>query len=82
MTKQLNTTMYRTAYVLFILLGLYQLIGQNDYMSAASCFGIGLIFDPFDKNQAWSEKPLWQKGILITQLIIAFGLLAYGFFKA
>jgi hypothetical protein len=79
MTLSSNTSFYRLAYILFILLGLYQLIGHKDYLSAASSFGIALIFDPFNKDQKWGEKPVWQKSILILQLGLSFGLLIYNF---
>jgi hypothetical protein len=30
--------------------------------------GIGLAFDPFDINQPWNERPMWQKAWLIIHL--------------
>ncbi len=80
MTKRSEILMYRIGYALFIALGFYQLLLQKDYTSAASSFGIGLIFDPFDRNQKWQKKPNWQKTILLGQLGIALVLFLYGIF--
>lgn len=78
MTAKSELSFYRVGYALFILLGLYQLLSENDFTSAASSFGIGLIFDTFDRYQKWGEKPVWQRTILLFQLGFALMLLVYG----
>jgi hypothetical protein len=80
MTKHSEILIYRAGYILFIVLGIYQLLFQKDFTSAASSFGIGLIFDPFDRDQKWPEKPVWQKTVLLSQLALAMSLLVYGIF--
>jgi hypothetical protein len=30
--------------------------------------GIGLAFDPFDTEQKWTDRPTWQKSVLIIHL--------------
>ena len=64
-------------YVGFLLLGLFQAIFSRDYMQAAASLGIGLAFDPFDTEQNWGDRPLWQKGVLFINLALVatmFGL--------
>jgi hypothetical protein len=36
--------------------------------------GIALAFDPFNPEQAWAERPGWQKLALVTHLSIVLGL--------
>jgi hypothetical protein len=33
---------------------------------------LAFIFDPFDVKVKWSDRKNWQKGLLITHLIVAF----------
>lgn len=44
-------------------------------MQAAASLGIGLAFDPFNPEQKWSDRPTWQKMVLIVNLAIVFGLI-------
>lgn len=66
------------AYFGFILLGMYQAIFSSDYIQAASSLGIGLIFDPFDPEQKWKERPTWQKAVLICHLALVAALFGLG----
>jgi hypothetical protein len=52
----------------FLALGLYQALMNKDYIQAASSMGIGLAFDPFDTEQKWTDRPTWQKSVLIIHL--------------
>jgi hypothetical protein len=47
-------------------------------MQAASFLGIALAFDPFDVDQGWKQRPLWQKAILIFHLALVAGLFGLG----
>jgi hypothetical protein len=47
-------------------------------VQAASSFGIGLAFDPFDQEQKWNDRPTWQKAVLIIHLALVAGLFGYG----
>ena len=49
-------------------MGLYELWVKKSALEAATQLGIALIFDPFDQNQPWKERPQWQKAILIIHL--------------
>lgn len=55
-------------YVAFLLLGFYQAFFSKEYMESASSLGIGLAFDPFNTEESWNERPMWQKGVLIVHL--------------
>ena len=64
-------------YIGFVLLGLYELWVKKSALEAATQLGIALIFDPFDQNQPWKERPQWQKAILIIHLALMGGLFCY-----
>jgi hypothetical protein len=64
-------------YIGFVLLGLYELWVKKSALEAATQLGIALIFDPFDQNQPWKERPQWQKAILIIHLAFMGGLFGY-----
>jgi hypothetical protein len=62
-----NQTFNRVLYISFVLFGIYRIVfGQLG--EAAMMLGIGLAFDPFDINQPWNERPMWQKAWLIIHL--------------
>ena len=58
-------------------MGLYELWVKKSALEAATQLGIALIFDPFDQNQPWKERPQWQKAILIIHLALMGGLFGY-----
>jgi hypothetical protein len=64
-------------YIGFVVLGFYQAIANQDYIQAASSLVIGMAFDPFNPNQTWKERPLWQKAALIIHLGLCAAFLGY-----
>ena len=64
-------------YGISVLLAIYQIIQQN-YLEAASALGVGLVFDPFDPQQTWKERPVWKKTWLIVHLAIVAALFGLG----
>ena len=74
----MKTPLNKFAYAAFLLLGLYQALIRKDYMEAAACFGIGLVFDPFNTDQKWNDRPQWQKAVLITNLAIMGAMFGFG----
>ena len=60
-----------------MIFGLYELIGKHAVLDAATQFGIALAFDPFDQNQTWKDRPMWQKAVLIIHLAVVAGLFGY-----
>lgn len=76
--KDVTQGFYRIAYVLFILLAIYQVIVRKNFIDAATNLGIALIFDPFNIKVSWSDRPQWQRAWLIIHLAFAAALLGYG----
>lgn len=68
----------RTLYILFLLLSLYYVFFNGDFIQAASSLGIGVIFDPFDRKITWTERPIWQRVWLLVHLGLAAACLGYG----
>lgn len=65
-TEQNNKTAL-IGYIAFLLLGLYYLV-QKEYGEAASMMGIGLIFDPFNPSTPFSQRPFYQRLVLLGHL--------------
>lgn len=63
----------RPAYVAFLLAGIYFII-RKDFSQAASFWGIALVFDPFDIQTAFKDRPSWQQIWLIVHLAISLAL--------
>jgi hypothetical protein len=74
----MKTPFNKFLYIGFIIIGLYQALYKKDYMEAAASMGIGLAFDPFDTEQKWNDRPIWQKAVLIIHLAIVAALFGYG----
>lgn len=47
-------------------------------MQAAASMGIGLAFDPFNPEQKWNERPMWQKVVLILHLAMVAAMFGFG----
>jgi hypothetical protein len=67
-------------YAGFLIAGLYQAILLKNYMEAAASLGIGLAFDPFNTEQKWNDRPNWQKGTLIVNLLLVASMFGLGIF--
>lgn len=74
----MKTSFHKFLYLGFSLLGLFQAFFSKDYIQAASSLGIGFVFDPFDKEQKWNDRPTWQKVVLIIHLAFFAVLLGLG----
>ncbi len=74
----MKTPFNKFLYVGFLALGLYQALINKDYIQAASSMGIGLAFDPFDTEQKWTDRPTWQKAVLIIHLALVAGMFGLG----
>ena len=64
----------KVLYLLVIVFAIYQTFVKHSYFDAAATLGIALVFDPFNTQQPWNERPLWQKIWLFIHLA-AVGLL-------
>lgn len=70
----------RLAYGLYLVLVVYLFI-KGDYDWAVTNLGIALIFDPFDTEVAWANRPTYQKAWLIVHLVVTFAGFAYLIFR-
>jgi hypothetical protein len=68
----------RILYVGFVLLGIYQATISKDYMQAAASLGIAMAFDPFNQEQKWQDRPVWQKAVLIIHLALVAAMFGFG----
>jgi hypothetical protein len=73
----MKTSFNKYLYIGFVLFGLYELFVKHSALEAATRFGIALAFDPFDQDQPWKERPMWQKAVLIFHLAVVAGLFGY-----
>jgi len=74
----MNKSFSKILYLGFVLLGIYQSLLLNDYFQGAASMGIGLAFDPFNPEQKWNDRPLWQRLTLIIHLGIVAALFGLG----
>jgi ABC-type branched-subunit amino acid transport system permease subunit len=74
----MKTPLNKFFYVAFLGLGIYHALLLKDYMQAAASLGIGMAFDPFNVDQKWSERPNWQKIILITNMALVAAMFGFG----
>ncbi|MDX2003462.1 MAG: hypothetical protein SFW35_13590 [Chitinophagales bacterium] len=76
-TKVPDTKAYnfnKPGYAIFVLAGLVFMIASRDFNNGALFFSLALVFDPFDPNVPWKERPLYQKVWLIVHLLLAIAL--------
>ena len=74
----MKTPFNKYLYIGFVMLGFYQAIANHDFILAAASMGIGLAFDPFNPEQKWNDRPIWQKAVLIVHLALVAALLGFG----
>lgn len=74
----MKTPFNKLLYIGFVLIGCYQALVNKDYMQAAASLGISMAFDPFDHEQKWNDRPIWQRVILIIQIAIVAALFGFG----
>jgi hypothetical protein len=63
-----NTSIIRIAYLLFMMLGFYNL-GRRDWNNAGLYFVFSLVFDPFNQNIKWDDRPPYQRIWLYVQVV-------------
>jgi hypothetical protein len=74
--KDVTLPFNRWAYALFIILGIYQYVNYG-LSDALPSFGIALAFDPFNPQQKWNDRPLWQKIWLTTHALAVLTALVF-----
>ena len=66
MTNRFNVFFYLG----FITLGCYSILAKGNWSELASHWGIAFLFDPFKVNQPWGQRPLWQRVVLLVQVLV------------
>ena len=74
----MKTSFNKFLYIGFLALGIYQALIPKDYMQSAASMGIGLAFDPFNTEQKWNDRPVWQKAVLIVNLALVAMMFGFG----
>lgn len=74
----MNTKINKFLYIVFLLLGLFQAFFSKEYMQSSASLGIALVFDPFDQEQKWNDRPTWQKAILIIHIGLVTAMFGFG----
>jgi hypothetical protein len=72
----MKTSFNKYIYAFFVLVSIYYIV-QKDYGMAVVQLGIALVFDPFNPNQPWNERPIWQRGWLIFHLACVASLFGF-----
>lgn len=76
-TSKVRSIQYnRYAYIIFIMLVIYMLI-KGDIESATINLGVALIFDPFDSEVKWQDRPLYQRAWLTAHVCLTFAGFIY-----
>jgi len=74
----MKTSFNKFLYIGFLALGVYQALIPKDYMQSAASMGIGLAFDPFNTEQKWNDRPVWQKAVLLVNLALVAMMFGFG----
>lgn len=69
----MKTKFNRVIYLFFVVVGVVSLVMQ-EYLTTVSLLGIAILFDPFDADQSWREKPFWQKAVFSVQGLMVVGI--------
>jgi len=63
----------RILYLSFIIIGIFSWV-MDEFLTTAGLFGLAILFDPFDINQTWRDKPYWQKAVFVGQGMLVIGM--------
>jgi len=50
---------------------------KKQFSEAVIYLGVALAFDPFNQNQTWKQRPVWQRAVLILHLALVAALFGY-----
>lgn len=70
-------TFNKFIYGAFVLLTAYYVVFSKDFSNAVATLGIALAFDPFNQEQPWNERPMWQRAWLIIHLACVAALFGF-----
>lgn len=64
----------KPAYVVFVLAAIFFMV-RKDISQAVIFWSLALVFDPFDINQSFNKRPLYQRIWLMVHVAISFVLI-------
>jgi hypothetical protein len=70
-TKDWSKSFNKILYTGFLLIAVFYLVFSKNIPEAVASLGIALIFDPFNPEQPWAQRPLYQRVWLIVHVGIA-----------
>lgn len=73
-TKPAAKNVNKPAYIIFVALGLFYAY-KRDAANACIFWNLAVVFDPFDINKPFQQRPLYQRIWLFAHVIIGFTLL-------
>jgi hypothetical protein len=76
----MNHAFTRSIHILFFILSIAFAIRQQ-FDQGLIYGGIALAFDPFNANEKWSDRPIWQRCILLSELFFVLLCLVLTFLK-
>lgn len=68
----------KVGYALFVILAIYHLLINKNVIDCATNLGIALIFNPFNHQVSWNNRPKWQRTWLIVHVLIVITVLVFG----
>jgi hypothetical protein len=68
--KDWSKSFNKILYAGFLLIALFYLLFSKNIPEAITSLGIALIFDPFNPQQPWAQRPLYQRVWLIVHVSI------------
>ena len=73
-TKPAEKNWNKPAYIIFVALGIFYAY-KKDATNACIFWNLAVVFDPFNINQPFQKRPLYQRIWLFAHVIIGFALL-------
>jgi hypothetical protein len=76
-TRDWSKSFNRILYTGFLFIAVFYLLFSKNIPEAVTSLGIALIFDPFNPQQPWAKRPLYQRIWLIVHVSIVLLGFAY-----
>ncbi|MFY7665331.1 hypothetical protein [Flavobacterium sp.] len=76
----MNHAFTRSIHILFFSVSLVFIV-RKQFDQALIYGGLALAFDPFNVNVKWSDRPNWQRIVLIGELLLVFACFGLTLFQ-
>jgi hypothetical protein len=74
---QPSNRLNRLFYFACIITGILTFAFKRNVSDAVIYFGLALVFDPFDQEQKWADRNVYQKLLLSLHLTLVLALIVY-----